>query len=1348
MQQSITPEFIKSCLLSMNDYKNTRWIKQAVQENQEITFDIICETIKEVLITDQHSPMAKLFAMRLSKDLVDIFNMRFVQKFEIQTLESLKYYAEFGDPKNETNRGTNLFGENMEKDIKQIGVSLVRLASECIHAWAQFFPLTTLGGPTNFIKLYLEIKKKGYIFPSWTYYKEEFVKNNQNNQFTREVNLLLSQQEMKSEQVQLLDSVKPIQPIQVVNPQQQSNINITQTPISQTPGNQENTKINCVQKSKLVIDRCRKLIDEVGDICSKTLICEPQMFQLQRDEAFAKNEEMDILVNELIDHDEENLAGEAMIQMDYLQELLQDLNNLNKDLSNQEFRKKYIKNKRDFAQEQFQQLQSIQQREIERQEALKRQQVEQENAKEQARILQELEAKSKQQQEQREREIQQYILEQQKEDQRKRKEQEKLEQLEREQQRLIKEQNEKFLIQEEEEKKKKEYEIQKKKEEQDLLEKQRREEELRLLKQKYEQELKEKELKEKEQERRFKQQQEELRKNDLEQQQQKIIDLQRSYQQNQISQSDLQKAQELVGTSNIKMQNSQLEYPLDRSQIQNKIRKPISQSSQGRNLQPQNQKIKGDFSGAPDMIKENKSQINQFEKNQIEILLQQVQNLQRDKQQIQKQLEETSERNKQWENMYSLNGDENRIQEDLKNLQKKFDQLQQEKNSIQNQLTINKQQFDDYKINNERMKQQQREQSDLELNNFKIERQQLFSEKQDLLRQLNQMQTQQTNNVDQQDKTTQNEQLISQLRREIEYLKQEKLNIQQRLQEDVDQNRLLLNEKSSFSEALNKQLNIYKAQLEKSSQDYLNIQEYQKKQSEQLLIQVQDARKESMNSKQQINIIQLQLSDKEAENRQLQQSYQAALKENQQLKKNLETAQQQIDQFISNNMDNRSSTLLQQKLQQKLDEIDKLKEDHKIAFKEKDDYYKQRIEDLTQEKQKLQKDLFELQQQVQQHNVVAMEAIQKQVQQKFRVSSKNNSKSQMSELESIQQLKQLENSDVKVSFFQEQKVFQCPITQFKHFPANKKFSLEQVIQKQKNINPESLELIFPYQCPEDYFNNKQQKTRKGRLIIQTQNFDEISHLNKENINFFKQRCLGTQGILFEEYGVQFGLMYQTQVQKNKSYFTYGLYIKSSTQDMKYNFTVQFLEREEFQQFWADPIEFSKTLDENSNDLIEIVVESNKIPQQILTLQISYSDIHPFQIYIPNHICQQIVYKEIKVNEFQSKWKQQIQNQIRTSLLNINKEVIKDIYNFQKQISKIIILNINKINDFELGIDEIKLGGSCTYSDISFLIKFEILPNDKICIYLTFESQFNSQRQTLENILNGYALILGEDDKVQ
>lgn len=66
--------------------------------------------------------------------------MRFINKFEDITLDSLRFYAEFGGPLNDQNRGFNLFGENLEKDTRSYGTSLVRLAMECIKAWALFFP--------------------------------------------------------------------------------------------------------------------------------------------------------------------------------------------------------------------------------------------------------------------------------------------------------------------------------------------------------------------------------------------------------------------------------------------------------------------------------------------------------------------------------------------------------------------------------------------------------------------------------------------------------------------------------------------------------------------------------------------------------------------------------------------------------------------------------------------------------------------------------------------------------------------------------------------------------------------------------------------------------------------------------------------------------------------------------------------------------------------------------------------------------------------------------------------------------------------------------------------------------
>lgn len=58
----------------------------------------------------------------------------------------------------------------------------------------------------------------------------------------------------------------------------------------------------------------------------------------------AKHEEMDLLVNDLIDVDEEDLAAEAMIEMDNLKALSEDINNLIASPTSlwKQFRSKYM----------------------------------------------------------------------------------------------------------------------------------------------------------------------------------------------------------------------------------------------------------------------------------------------------------------------------------------------------------------------------------------------------------------------------------------------------------------------------------------------------------------------------------------------------------------------------------------------------------------------------------------------------------------------------------------------------------------------------------------------------------------------------------------------------------------------------------------------------------------------------------------------------------------------------------------------------------------------------------------------------------------------------------------------
>lgn len=57
----------------------------------------------------------------------------------------------------------------------------------------------------------------------------------------------------------------------------------------------------------------------------------------------------------------------------------------------------------------------------------------------------------------------------------------------------------------------------------------------------------------------------------------------------------------------------------------------------------------------------------------------------------------------------------------------------------------------------------------------------------------------------------------------------------------------------------------------------------------------------------------------------------------------------------------------------------------------------------------------------------------------------------------------------------------------------------------------------------------------------------------------------------------------------------------------------------------------------------------------------------------------------------------------------------------------------------MGIDEIKLGAIGNLNDLNFyikvncfiLFKFEILPDDRICIFLTYEQKYNSKKNELE-----------------
>lgn len=49
-------------------------------------------------------------------------------------------------------------------------MSIIALSSECIYAWAKFFPEKSSKQPTKFMKLFTEMESKGYQFTKLQYY--------------------------------------------------------------------------------------------------------------------------------------------------------------------------------------------------------------------------------------------------------------------------------------------------------------------------------------------------------------------------------------------------------------------------------------------------------------------------------------------------------------------------------------------------------------------------------------------------------------------------------------------------------------------------------------------------------------------------------------------------------------------------------------------------------------------------------------------------------------------------------------------------------------------------------------------------------------------------------------------------------------------------------------------------------------------------------------------------------------------------------------------------------------------------------------------------------------------------
>lgn len=189
-------------------------------------------------------------------------------------------------------------------------------------------------------------------------------------------------------------------------------------------------------------------------------------------------------------------------------------------------------------------------------------------------------------------------------------------------------------------------------------------------------------------------------------------------------------------------------------------------------------------------------------------------------------------------------------------------------------------------------------------------------------------------------------------------------------------------------------------------------------------------------------------------------------------------------------------------------------------------------------------------------------------------------------------------------------------------------------------------MIFPYQQAIDYYESQARRKLKGKVFKHKLAF--ALDLDEHNAINFKRRCLGSNGLLFATPDVTIGVISQLQKYKGTPYLTFGLYfnaLKSATA-----FQLYYVDKAAYPKFWAT--QPPPSLDANTLHKQEVLLDARG---PICTVQMLLDD-RNYQLHLPNQLCLLLKLKEVKLKDFKLKWKQNLQNIIRTEPFKFNYQV--------------------------------------------------------------------------------------------
>ncbi|CAD8085231.1 unnamed protein product [Paramecium sonneborni] len=302
--------------------------------------------------------------------------------------------------------------------------------------------------------------------------------------------------------------------------------------------------------------------------------------------------------------------------------------------------------------------------------------------------------------------------------------------------------------------------------------------------------------------------------------------------------------------------------------------------------------------------------------------------------------------------------------------------------------------------------------------------------------------------------------------------------------------------------------------------------------------------------------------------------------------------------------------------------------------------------------------------------------------------------------------------------------------------------------KQLQFKPQILEvekidsaLYYPYPSAETYYINRPIKSNKGKIIsdqIQTNSWKNLE--SQKKMIFLLYHVNRTQIIFKDQPFINVAILKSAQYLENGIKIIFGIYIKSELQEI--NIQGKFLNLNKMSNYFHTSIpELNLTLQRQNQKIIEYSINNNCTQlTDTPILELSYNG-KAQKIYLPILLFSFIELCQIKKEFYKKNWKEYFI--LRSNAFQYNPQVLPSYRGIQQISKSFTMINENKLIPYLQGIDEIKFVAQFVFliSQLKGMIKFELIPQKKMIIYVGVDKKQQGQSQVLlEKIIMCYQSI--------